>query len=99
MIISTQTTNGTRTLLLEAPEWFQFIPMDDGQTIEQCLTEQRDDLDQQIRRLQRQRARVTQALAQHQEEQNASESDIYYGCPEHADMGDAWFYADCPGAW
>ena len=29
----------------------------------------------------------------------ADSSDYYYGCPEHAALGDAWFYADCPGAW
>jgi hypothetical protein len=27
------------------------------------------------------------------------EGDDYYGSPTHAALGDAWFYADCEGAW
>ncbi len=23
----------------------------------------------------------------------------YYGSPEHAAWGDAWYFQDCPGAW
>lgn len=26
-------------------------------------------------------------------------NNYYYGCPEHAMYGDAWFYGDCPEAW
>lgn len=25
--------------------------------------------------------------------------DDYYGSPAHAENGDAWFYANCEGAW
>lgn len=25
--------------------------------------------------------------------------DLYYGCPEHQEFGDEWYYRDCPGAW
>ncbi len=64
MNIRTLNANGDRSLILEAPEFYQFAPMGPGQTETDCLTEWRDDIDQKIRRLQRQRARVTQALTQ-----------------------------------
>ena len=25
--------------------------------------------------------------------------DYYYGCPEHQEFGDSWYYSDCQGAW
>lgn len=27
------------------------------------------------------------------------EGDDYYGSPAHQEMGDEWYYRDCPGAW
>lgn len=66
MNIRTLNANGSRNLILKAPEFYLSFPMDSGQTIADCLKEQQHDIDQSIRRLQRQRARVTQALAQHQ---------------------------------
>lgn len=66
MNIRTLNANGTRNLLLKAPEFYLSFPMDPGQTIADCLKHHQDTIDQKIKRLQRQRARVTQALAQHQ---------------------------------
>lgn len=34
-----------------------------------------------------------------EEKQGPDYEDRYYGSPEHAEMGDAWYYKDCPGAW
>lgn len=62
--ITTTSTAGHTTLNLDAPEFYQSFPMGPGQTTTQCLIEHQNAIDQKIRRLQRQRARVNQALTQ-----------------------------------
>jgi hypothetical protein len=62
MRINTHTTANHTTLTIETAEWYQSYPLEPGQTVTQCLIAHQNDIDQKIRRLQVQRARVNQAL-------------------------------------
>lgn len=35
----------------------------------------------------------------HEDKDEPDRGDDYYGSPAHQEMGDEWYYRNCPGAW